>query len=191
MHIKKRQSLESRRKIKQQMLKRSGAQLPARSLAGSSSGSLFPLILQGKSKLPLAADEAEMGVSGGIFIRIYPRLLGRPAAYLQGFNGNHSTFLRSRGRRHPGWRRDGFQEMDAFSWSLSLYLLHFQAVWMAFCCDSPEDTCWLTWTDPSSTLTPSSPAQPRVRQRRPKAVWRERRSALQNLRFHSNGGGQR
>lgn len=70
--------------------------------------SFFPLILQGKSKLPLAADEAEMGVSGGIFIRIYPRLLGRPAAYLRGFNGNHSTFLRSRGRRHPGWRRDGF-----------------------------------------------------------------------------------
>lgn len=104
------------------MLKRSRAQLPARSLAGSSSGRLFPLILQGKSKLPLAADEAEMVVSGGIFIRIYPRLLGRPAAYRQGFNGNHSTFLRSRGRRHPGWRRDGFQEMYAFSFYLSLSL---------------------------------------------------------------------
>lgn len=118
----KRQSLESSRKIKQQMLKRSGAQLPAQSLAGSSLGRLFPLILQGKSKLPLATDEAEMGVSGGIFIRIYPRLLGRPVAYLQGFNGNHSTFLRSRGRRHPGRRRDGFQEMDTFSCYLSLSL---------------------------------------------------------------------
>lgn len=116
-----------------------------------------------------------VGICGGIFIRIYPRLLGRPAVCLQGFNGNHSTFLRSRRLRHP-WMEtravqrfsrtasDGFQKRETFLViSLSL-LLNFQAVWTAFCC---VDTCSLTWTEPSSTLTPSSPTEPQVKQRSP------------------------
>lgn len=142
-----------------------------------------------------------VGICGGIFIRIYPRLLGRPAVCLQGFNGNHSTFLRSRRLRHP-WMEtravqrfsrtasDGFQKRETFLViSLSL-LLNFQAVWTAFCC---VDTCSLmdgTQQHANPLLTHRTPSQTAfavcARQ-----LLAERCSAFRDPRFRSNGGSRR